>query len=163
MTELDEFVIRPATVEDVPVLLRLIRALAAYEKLSHEVVASEAVIRHALFGATPLAEAVLGCVGGEPVAFALFFRTFSTFRGAPGLYLEDIFVESRWRGRGFGKRLFAHLTETALARGCDRLEWAVLDWNEPALGFYRSLGARPRVGWTVYGLAAAGLRRVSRS
>jgi GNAT superfamily N-acetyltransferase len=162
MTELRDFVIRPATGDDVPALLRMIRALAAYEKLPREVLASEAVIRQALFGTAPLAEAVLGCVGEEAVAFALFFRTFSTFRGAPGLYLEDIFVEPQWRGRGFGKRLFSHLTAAALARGCDRLEWAVLDWNESALGFYRSLGARPRVGWTVYGLGAADLRRLAR-
>jgi len=156
-----DFTIRAATETDVPVLLRMIRALAEYEKLSHEVVATEAVLRGALFGANPVAEAVLGYAGPEPVAFAVFFRTFSTFLGAPGLYLEDIFVEPPWCGRGLGKRLLAHLAETALGRGCTRLEWAVLDWNAPAIRFYRSLGAEPRGAWTVYRLGTADLRRLS--
>jgi GNAT superfamily N-acetyltransferase len=161
MTESIDFTIRAATETDVPVLLRMIRSLAEYEKLSHEVIATEASLCGALFGAKPVAEAVLGYAGPEPVAFAVFFRTFSTFLGAPGLYLEDIFVQPPWRGQGLGKRLLAHLAETALERGCIRLEWAVLDWNEPAIRFYRSLGAEPREACTIYRLGAADLRRLS--
>jgi GNAT superfamily N-acetyltransferase len=160
VSESIEFTIRSATATDVGVLLRMIRALAEYEHLSHEVIATEAALREALFGAKPVAEAVLGYVGGEPAAFAVFFPTFSTFLAAPSLYLEDIFVEPGWRGRGLGKRLFAHVAATALERGCDRLEWAVLEWNAPAIEFYRSLGAEPREKWTVYRLDNAGLRRL---
>lgn len=160
MSESIDFSVRNATAADVAVLLRMIRALAEYEKLSHEVVATEAALREALFGAKPVAEAVLGYVGGEPVAFAVFFPTFSTFLAAPSLYLEDIFVEPGWRGRGLGKRLFAHVAATALERGCNRLEWAVLEWNAPAIEFYRSLGAEPREKWTVYRLDNVGLRRL---
>jgi GNAT superfamily N-acetyltransferase len=139
----------------------MIKALAEYEKLSHEVAATEAALREALFGAQRVAEAILGYAGPEPVAFAVFFRTFSTFLGAPSLYLEDIFVEPSWRGRGLGKALLAHVAATALERGCDRLEWAVLDWNDPAIRFYRALGAEPREAWTVYRLRGADLRRLS--
>lgn len=160
MSESIDFSVRSTTAADVAVLLRMIRALAEYEKLSHEVVATEAALREALFGAKPVAEAVLGYVGGEPVAFAVFFPTFSTFLAAPSLYLEDIFVEPGWRGRGLGKRLFAHVAATALERGCNRLEWAVLEWNAPAIEFYRSLGAEPREKWTVYRLDNVGLRRL---
>ena len=161
MVEKQEFQIRPATEADVPVLLRLIRSLAEYEKLSHEVVATEAALRVALFGARPSAEAVLGFAGGEPTGFAVFFQTFSTFLGVPGIYLEDIFIEPPWRGRGFGKRLMAHVAATAVARGCGRLEWAVLNWNEPAINFYRGMGAQPRDAWTVYRLDGAGLNRLA--
>jgi GNAT superfamily N-acetyltransferase len=163
MSESTEFTIRAATATDVPVLLRLIRALAEYERLSHEVVATEAALRETLFGVKPIAEAVVGSVGPQAVAFAVFFPTLSTFLAAPSLYLEDIFVEPHWRGRGLGKRLFAHVAATALARGCHRLEWAVLDWNEPAIDFYRSFGAAPREGWTVYRLGGADLRRLAGS
>jgi GNAT superfamily N-acetyltransferase len=158
-----DFSVRNATAADVAVLLRMIRALAEYENLSHQVVATEAALREALFGAQPVAEAVLGYVGGEPVGFAVYFPTFSTFLAAPSLYLEDIFVEPQWRGRGLGKRLFAHVAATALERGCHRLEWAVLEWNAPAIEFYRSLGAEPREKWIVYRLDSAGLRRLVRS
>ncbi len=161
MREAIDFTVRSATATDVAVLLRMIRALAEYEKLSHEVVATEAALREALFGAKPVAEAVLGYVGRDPVAFAVFFPIFSTFLAAPSLYLEDIFVESRWRGRGLGKRLFAHIAAMALERGCNRLEWAVLDWNDRAIKFYRSLGAKPREGWTVHRLGNGGLRRLA--
>ena len=161
MTEPTDFRIRTATEADVSVLLRMIRALADYEKLSHEVVATEAALRDSLFGPQPVAEAVLGYSGLEPVAFAVFFRTFSTFLGIPSLYLEDLFVEPLWRGRGLGRRLFAHVAGAALERGCNRLEWAVLDWNEAAIRFYRSLGAEPREAWTVYRLGTAELRRVA--
>jgi GNAT superfamily N-acetyltransferase len=158
-----DFTVRSTTAADVAVLLRMIRALAEYEKLSREVIATEAALREALFGAKPVAEAVLGYVGEEPVAFAVFFPTFSTFLAAPSLYLEDIFVEPEWRGRGLGKRLFAHVAATALERGCHRLEWAVLEWNAPAIEFYSSLGAEPREKWTVYRLDDAGLRRLVRA
>jgi GNAT superfamily N-acetyltransferase len=163
VSEAIDFTVRSTTAADVAVLLRMIRALAEYEKLSHEVIATEAALREALFGAKPVAEAVLGYVGDSPVAFAVFFPTFSTFLAAPSLYLEDIFVEPEWRGRGLGKRLFMHVAATALERGCNRLEWAVLEWNAPAIEFYRSLGAEPRERWTVYRLDSAGLRRLVRS
>jgi GNAT superfamily N-acetyltransferase len=157
-----DFHIRAATEADVPLLFRLIRALADYEKLSHEVVATEPGIRDGLFGPRRSAEAILAHLGEEPVGFALYFQTFSTFLGRPGIYLEDLFVEERWRGRGFGKRLLAHLAAIAVERGCGRLEWSVLDWNEPALRFYRSLGAGPREGWTVYRLTGAPLAALAR-
>ncbi|MGH7805167.1 MAG: GNAT family N-acetyltransferase [Candidatus Binatia bacterium] len=154
--------IRPATEADVPVVLRLIRALAEYEKLTHEVVATEAAIRDGLFGPRRSAAAILAHLGEEPVGFALYFQTFSTFLGRPGIYLEDLFVEERFRGRGVGKRLLAHLAAIAVERGCGRLEWSVLDWNEPALRFYRSLGAGPNDGWTVYRLTGAALEDLAR-
>jgi GNAT superfamily N-acetyltransferase len=162
VSESIEFTIRSATATDVGVLLRMIRALAEYENLSQEVVATEAALHEALFGVKPVAEAVLGYVGRDPVAFAVFYPTFSTFVASPSLYLEDIFVEPRWRHRGLGKRLFVHLAATALERGWHRLEWAVLDWNSPAIEFYRSLGAEPREGWTVHRLHNANLRRLAR-
>lgn len=147
-----DFRIAPATDADVPDLLRLIKALAEYEKLGHEVAATEAGLREALFGGRRYAEAVIGCVGVEPVGFALFFHNFSTFRGAPGLYLEDLFVEPSWRGRGFGRRLLAHLAVIAVQRGCQRMEWSVLDWNESAIAFYRRAGARLLDDWRIFRL-----------
>jgi GNAT superfamily N-acetyltransferase len=161
MIDREPFTIRAATETDVSVLLRMIKALADYEKLSHEVVATEAALRESLFGPRPVAEALLAYAGVEPVGFAVFFRTFSTFLGSPSLYLEDLFVEPQCRGRGFGKRLLAHVAAAALARGCSRLEWAVLDWNEPAIRFYRSLGAEPCEAWTVYRLGTAELSHLA--
>ena len=155
---MEPFTISPASEADVPQLLRLITALGEYEKLSHEVVATEAGLREALFGARRYAEAVIGAVEGEPVAFALFFHNFSTFRGAPGLYLEDLFVDPSWRGRGFGRRLLAHLAAIALARGCHRMEWSVLDWNESAIAFYRRAGARLLDDWRIFRLTGDALR-----
>jgi GNAT superfamily N-acetyltransferase len=144
--------IRPCQPEDAGDLMRLIRELAVYEKLEEHVRArAEDLSRH-LFGPRPFAEAVFAEVAGKPVGFALFFHTFSTFRGEPGIYLEDLFVEPEFRGQGIGKALLAHLARLAVERGCGRLEWAVLDWNEPAIGFYRSLGARPLDDWIVYRL-----------
>ena len=137
-----EFRIIPASADDVPIILRMIRGLAEYERLAAEVVATEDRLRHALFGPKPYAEVVIGYVGPEPVGFALFFHNFSTFRGAPGLYLEDLFVEPQWRGRGFGRKLLAHLARIAVDRGCQRMEWSVLDWNQSAIAFYRKAGAR---------------------
>jgi GNAT superfamily N-acetyltransferase len=144
--------LRPAIVDDIPQILAFIRALADYERLLHEVIASEDGLRTALFGSRPYAEVVLAEDAGVPVGFALFFHTFSTFLGQPGLYLEDLFVVPEARGRGVGRALLGHLARVAVARGCGRVEWAVLDWNAPAIRFYDSLGARPNEEWTVYRL-----------
>lgn len=149
--------LRPATAADVPQILAFIRGLAEYERLLHEVVATEDGLRQALFGPRPYAEVVLAEDAGVPVGFALFFHTFSTFLGQPGIYLEDLFVIPDARGRGVGKALLAELARLAIARGCGRVEWAVLDWNTPAIGFYDSLGARPNEDWTVYRLTGAPL------
>jgi GNAT superfamily N-acetyltransferase len=140
--------LRFATAADVPVILAFIRELAEYERLSHEAVADEAALAEHLFGAAPKAEVVLLEVEGEAAGFALFFHNFSTFLGRPGLYLEDLFVRPRFRGRGLGERLMRHLAQLALERGCGRFEWSVLDWNTPAIEFYRRLGARGMDQWT---------------
>ena len=142
---------------DVPLIVDFIRKLAEYEKLSHEVVADESLIRQALFGERPAAEVVLAFLDGAPVGFALFFMNFSTFLGRPGIYLEDLFVEPEARRRGVGKALLKHLASLAVARGCARLEWAVLDWNTPSIDFYKSLGARPMHDWTVFRLTGPAL------
>ena len=157
------FRIEPATAADAPVLLAMIKGLAEYERLSHVVVATEAKLRDSLFGAQPVAEAVIGRAGAEAAGYALYFPIYSTFLAQPGLYLEDLYVEPRWRGQGLGRRLLAHVAETAVARGCGRLDWSVLDWNEPALRFYRGLGAGPVGDWTVYRLAGAALARLGAS
>jgi GNAT superfamily N-acetyltransferase len=149
--------IRPATREEVPLVLEFIRALARYERLEHEVTAREAELREALFGGRPYAEVVFACSGGTPVGFALFFHNFSTFKGRPGIYLEDLFVLPQARGRGIGKQLLAYLARTAVERRCARLEWAVLDWNEPSIRFYRSLGAVPMDEWTLFRLTGDAL------
>lgn len=148
--------------EDVALLLRLIKALADYEQLSGEVVASETLIRDALFGPKPSAEAAIAYAGDDAVGFAVWFYNFSTFVGRPGLYLEDLFVLPEWRGRGIGRALMGHLARLAVARGCGRMEWAVLDWNEPAIRFYRSMGAQAMDGWTVYRLTGDALTRAVR-
>ena len=155
--------IRRADAADVPVILTFIRELAVYEHLEHEVIATEADVHAALFGPRPYAEVALACLGAEPVGFALYFHNFSTFIGKPGIYLEDLFVRPAARGRGAGKRLFAYLARTALERGCARLDWAVLDWNEPSIGFYRSLGAVDQSEWTTYRLDGAALVRLAES
>ena len=143
------FDIRPARREDVAAIHAMIRALADYEKLSHLCVATEADLDAALFGAPPAAEVILGWNGPDPVAFALFFPNFSTFLGRPGLYLEDLFVRPEFRGRGYGRALLIHLARLAVERGCGRFEWAVLDWNEQAIGFYRALGATVLSDWRI--------------
>jgi len=153
----DTITIRPASRADVPLVLQFIRDLARYERLEHEVSASEAELGEALFGDRPYAEVVFACSGGQPVGFALFFHNFSTFKGRPGIYLEDLFVRPDARGRGIGKLLLAYLARTAVARRCARLEWAVLDWNEPSIGFYRSLGAVPLDEWRIFRLAGDAL------
>ena len=154
--------IEPATERDVEVVLRMIKALAAYEKLSDEVVATEHSLRDALFGHRPAAEVVVAYVENKPAGFAVFFQTFSTFLGSPCLYVEDLFVDPGWRGRGFGKQLFAHVAGLAVSRGCKRLEWTVLDWNEAAIRFYRKLGAEPEDEWTGYRLSGEALARLAR-
>ena len=153
----DTITIRAATRDDVPRVLKFIRELAVYERLEHEVVASEADLRDALFGERRYAEVVFACSRGEPVGFALFFHNFSTFKGRAGIYLEDLFVLPEARGRGSGKRLLAYLARTAVERRCARLEWAVLDWNEPSIGFYRSLGAVAMDEWTTFRLTGDAL------
>ncbi|MGE0639347.1 MAG: N-acetyltransferase family protein [Thermoanaerobaculia bacterium] len=142
--------LRFATAEDVPLVLELIRGLADYEKLAHEVVTDEAGLARSLFGERRVAEVVIAEWEGEPAAFALFFHNFSTFLGRPGIYLEDLFVKPDFRGRGIGETLLAFLAALAVERGCGRLEWAVLDWNEPAIRFYQRLGAQAMDEWTVY-------------
>jgi GNAT superfamily N-acetyltransferase len=153
--------IRFATVEDVPVILKFIRALADYEQLAHEVVASEALLKETLFGETPHAEVLLVESDGEPAGFALFFHNYSTFLGRPGIYLEDLFVLPEHRGKGLGKALLVRLAQLARERHCGRLEWSVLDWNRPAIEFYETMGARPQKGWTVYRLAGESLSKVA--
>jgi GNAT superfamily N-acetyltransferase len=153
----DPITIRPASRDEVPLVLGFIRDLARYERLEDEVSASEADLGEALFGERRYAEVVFACDDGAPVGFALFFHNFSTFKGRPGIYLEDLFVRPEARGRGIGKRLLAYLARTAVERRCARLEWAVLDWNEPSIGFYRSLGAVPMDEWTVFRLTGDAL------
>jgi len=153
--------IRPATAADVPQILAFIRELAVYERLEQQVVASEADLAASLFGSRRYAEVVLGCLDGAPVGFALFFHNYSTFLGKPGLYLEDLFVRTEARGHGLGKRLLAYLARTALERGCGRLDWSVLDWNAPSIGFYRRLGAVALDDWTLFRLTGAALEAVA--
>ncbi|WP_028475119.1 GNAT family N-acetyltransferase [Nevskia ramosa] len=150
--------ITAATADDVPTILHLIRALAEYEKLSHEVVATEDSLRAALFGEQPGAECLIAREHGEPAGFALYFHNFSTFLGRRGLYLEDLFVEPVHRGKGYGKALLQRLAQLAVERGCGRLEWSVLDWNAPAIGFYESLGARLMSEWRIFRLTGEALQ-----
>lgn len=153
--------IRSATVEDAPLVLRFIRELAEYERLAHECVATEADVRATLFGPQPQAEVLIAEADGEPAGWALFFHNYSTFLARRGLYLEDLFVRPEMRGRGVGRALLARLAAIARERGCGRFEWSVLDWNESAIGFYRSLGAEPMSEWTVYRVTGAALERLA--
>jgi GNAT superfamily N-acetyltransferase len=153
--------IRPADEGDVGVILQFIRDLAKYEHLEHEVVATEGMLREALFGGRPYAEVVLACLNGEPVGFALFFHNFSTFLGRAGIYLEDLYVRPEARGHGVGRCLLTWLAGTAVSRGCGRLEWAVLDWNEPSIRFYRNLGAVALDDWTTYRVTGPALTQLA--
>ena len=153
--------IRFAERADVPVILRLIKALSVYEKLEDKVVATEEKVDRALFGGRPYAETIIAELDGKPVGFALFFHNFSTFLAQPGIYLEDLFVEPEQRGAGIGRALLARLAQIAVERECGRLEWAVLDWNKDAIGFYERLGAKPNDEWTVYRLAGEALRSLA--
>ncbi len=157
MTKETDFTIRPATRADVPIILQLIRDLATYERAPNEVTATEAGLAEVLFGQKPSAEVVLAFAGDNPVGFAVFFQNFSTWLGRPGIYLEDLFVKPEMRGRGYGRALLVHLAQIARNRNCGRMEWAVLDWNEPAIQFYRKLGAKPMDEWTVFRLARDGI------
>ena len=157
----DEVTLRSATEDDVPLILRFIRELAEYEKLPHECIATEEAVRSTLFGEKRFAEVLIAEEESEPVGFALFFHNYSTFLGRPGIYLEDLYVRPELRGRGYGKQLLARLAAVARERNCGRLEWAVLNWNEPAIGFYRSLGARPQDTWTVYRLTGDALEELA--
>ena len=150
-----------AQTEDVPIVLDLIKALAEYERMSDLVVATEESLRMWLFGERPAAEVVLARVEGSVVGFALFFHNFSTFLGRPGLYLEDLFVMPEWRGCGIGRKLMEHLAGIAVGRGCGRMEWTVLDWNQPAIGFYDRIGARLLQDWRLCRLSGDGLRRLA--
>ena len=154
--------IRPARPNDVPTVASLIRALSQYEKLEHEVTMTEDKLRASMFGPRPYAEALLAEEDGKPVGFALFFHNYSTFLAQPGLYLEDLYVLESHRGKGIGKALLVQLAKIAVERNCGRMEWAVLDWNELAIGFYKKLGARPNDEWTVFRLAGDSLRDLAR-
>jgi GNAT superfamily N-acetyltransferase len=155
--------VRVATPGDVALVHGLMRGLAVYEKLEHALVSTEADLAEALFGAHRACEAIVAEIDGTPVGFALYYRTYSTFLGKPGLYLEDLFVVPEARGQGAGKALLARLAAITIERGYARLEWAVLDWNEPAIGFYKSLGAGPMDEWTVYRLTGAALSSLAGS
>lgn len=155
------FTIRAADETDVPLVLGFIRALAEYERLAHECAASEQSLRATLFGNPRFAEVLIGEEDGQPVGFALFFHNYSTFKGRPGLYLEDVFVNPDKRGRGYGKAILTRLAAIAVERGCARFEWSVLDWNEPSIAFYRSLGAVPMEEWTVYRVTGEPLEKLA--
>jgi GNAT superfamily N-acetyltransferase len=159
----NEFTIRPAQVEDVPIILQLIRDLAAYERAPDEVIATEEQLVEVLFGERPAADVLLVFEGESPVGFAVYFYNFSTWLGRPGLYLEDLFVKPEKRGKGYGRALLVELAKIARERGCGRMEWAVLNWNEPAINFYRSLGAKPMDEWTVFRLTGDEIARLANS
>ena len=148
-TSLPDFVLREATKEDCQQILDFIKELAEYERLSHEVVATVATLEETLFGEVAYAQSVIGEYQGKAVGYALFFHNFSTFTGRPGIYLEDLYVQPEMRGKGFGKCLLAYLAKLAVEKNCTRVEWSVLDWNEPSIQFYRSIGAVPMDEWTV--------------
>jgi GNAT superfamily N-acetyltransferase len=163
MKRSNQFQIRPADVKDVPIILELIRDLATYERAPNEVTATEEQLVDVLFGERPAAEVLLAFEGSSAVGFAVFFYNFSTWLGRPGLYLEDLFVRPEKRGKGYGRALLIDLAKIARDRGCGRMEWAVLDWNEPAIKFYRALGAKPMHEWTVFRLTRDGIASLADS
>ena len=156
----DEFIIRAALENDVPVILSFVKELAKYEKLNHEVKATEEILYKNIFE-KKYAEVVIGEFDSIPVGFALFFHNFSTFLGKPGIYLEDLFVKEEYRSRGFGKKILSYLAKLTIERDCGRLEWSVLDWNKPAIDFYLSIGAEPMDEWTVYRLPGKELSKLA--
>ena len=158
-----DFEIRPARVADVPIILKLIRDLATYERAPNEVTATEEQLVDVLFGERPAAEVLLAFEKKSPVGFAIFFHNFSTWLGRPGLYLEDLFVKPEKRGKGYGRGLLVNLAKIAHDRGCGRMEWAVLNWNDPAIKFYRALGAKPMDEWTVFRLTRDGIAELAKS
>ena len=150
VTDTPGFRIKSATESDVPVILAFIKKLAEYERLSHEVIATQEMLRETLFGVRRTAEVAIGYLETKAVGFVLFFHNYSTFLGKPGLYIEDLFVDEDHRRHGYGRALLLHVARLAQERGCGRLEWAVLDWNHPAIDFYKKLGALPMSEWTVF-------------
>ena len=160
---MEKFTIRPATVADVPMILELICALADYERAPNEVTASEEILKEALFGAKPAAEVLLLLENENAAGFAVFFHNFSTWLGRPGLYLEDLFVRPEHRGKSYGRALLIELAKIARERNCGRLEWAVLDWNAPAIGFYDKLGADALKEWIVRRLTGEALAKLARA
>ena len=156
-----EFHIRPAVAEDIPLVLAFIRELAEYERLSHMVTATEGQLRESLFGSDPGAEVLLGFAGDTPAGFAVYFHNFSTFLGVRGLWLEDLFVRPALRRRGYGRALLLHVARIARDRGCGRFEWAALDWNEPAIRFYKSLGAVMLDDWTIFRVTGPALGKLA--
>lgn len=158
MAVADEIRIARAEESQIPLILSFIRKLAEYERLSSKVVADEEQLRKSLFGPRPAAEVAIAYFGEKPAGFAVYFHNFSTFAGRAGIYLEDLFVETQFRGKGVGKSLLVFLAKLAEERGCARIDWAVLDWNEPAKAFYSRLGAEPMEDWTIYRLSGAGLK-----
>jgi GNAT superfamily N-acetyltransferase len=159
----NQFEIRPARVEDVPIILQLIRDLATYERAPNDVTATEEQLVNVLFGERPAAEVLLAFEGQSAVGFAVYFYNFSTWLGRAGLYLEDLFVKPEKRGKGYGRALLIELAKIAQDRGCGRMEWAVLDWNEPAIKFYRALGAKAMHEWTVFRLTRDGIASLADS
>jgi GNAT superfamily N-acetyltransferase len=157
----NELVIRPAHVEDVPIISQLIRDLATYERAPDEVVATDEQLVDVLFGERPVAEVLLAFEEKSPVGFAVYFYNFSTWLGRPGLYLEDLFVKPEKRGKGYGRALLVELARIARDRGCGRMEWAVLNWNESAIKFYQALGAKPMDEWTVFRLTREGIAKLA--
>lgn len=161
MGDAEAIAIRRATPDDLPLIVELIQALADYERLRHECHATPELLERALFGARPHAEVLVAEVDGASAGFALFFHNFSTFLARPGIYLEDLFVRPQFRGKGIGRALLQRLAVLARERECGRLEWAVLDWNTPAIGFYRKLGAVPQDEWTVFRVTGAALEHLA--
>ncbi|MBM4261131.1 MAG: GNAT family N-acetyltransferase [Deltaproteobacteria bacterium] len=160
MPNIPAYEIRVATESEIPTIFSFIKKLAEYEKLSHEVVASEALLKETLFGARRTAEVAIGYFEGTPVGFVLFLHNFSTFLGRPGLYIEDLFVEEPYRRRGFGGALLRYVAKLAVERKCGRLEWSVLDWNQPAINFYKKLGAFPMDEWTGFRVTGENLKKL---
>src|SRR6516164_268447 len=163
MNRSSDFNICPARVNDVPIILQLIRDLATYERAPDEVVATEEQLIDVFFGERPVAEVLLAFEGESPVGFAVYFYNFSTWLGRPGLYLEDLFVKPEKRGKGYGRALLVDLAKMARDRGCGRMEWAVLNWNEPAIKFYHALGAQPMDEWTVFRLTREEIAKLANS
>ncbi|MGH7818557.1 MAG: GNAT family N-acetyltransferase [Candidatus Binatia bacterium] len=151
-----------ATERDTALILRFIKSLAEYERASHKVTATEQDLRAHLFGSRSIADAAIAYADDEPAGFVVFFPTFSTFLGRPGLYVEDLFVEPRWRRHGLGRKLFAYVANLAATRGCHSVSWSVLRWNEPAIRFYRSLGAEPVEEWAGFGISGEAFARLAR-
>ena len=161
MSTTSSFKIRPAREKDASVILLLIKELAEYERLSHEILATENDIRNTLFGERPFAETLIGEYEGLPVSFALFFHNYSTFIGKPGIYLEDLYVRPAYRGKGFGSKMLAYIAALAKERNCGRFEWSVLNWNTPAIMTYEKLGANPMKDWILYRLDGSALDRLA--